>query len=442
MVRADLVLVLKNVNFKTLIGVDFEKCAIETFKYNFKDATAICGDITDVKIKEKIIYLSKKLKINMIIGGPPCQGFSLKGKNLGLKDERNFLFLEYLNIVKELKPEIFIIENVKNLNNSANGYFKNEIIKSIENLGYFVNSQILNAKDFLVPQNRERIFFIAYKNKILDFPKPFQKIVTIKDAISDLAYLNSGEGEIISEYKNAPQSSYQKEKRKNSLNLQFHKATNHSQIALKKLQMIPPEQGKENLPKKMHGKQKFLTTWGRLVWDEISPTIDTRFDTPSNGKNSHPFLNRAITPREAARIQGFDDNFWFLGNKTAVCKQIGNAVPPPLSLGLANFIISQINQDEISHKDYKIYNANAYILVENFIKDGLKVNHIITDPPYNISQENNFSTMKSAKRQGVDFGSWDKNFNLFDWITKYSLILDENGSMILFCSYKFISLNT
>lgn len=93
--------------------------------------------------------------------------------------------------------------------------------------------------------------------------------------------------------------------------MQFHKATNHSQIALKKLQMIQPEQGKENLPQNLHGKQKFSTTWGRLVWDEISPTIDARFDTPSNGKNSHPFLNRAITPREAARIQGFYDNFWF-----------------------------------------------------------------------------------------------------------------------------------
>ena len=105
-------------------------------------------------------------------------------------------------------------------------------------------------------------------------------------------------------------------------------ATSHSKVALEKLAMIPPEGDKSSLPKELHGKQKFATTWSRLVWNEQSPTVDTRFDTPSNGKNSHPFLNRAITPREAARIQSFPDNYVFYGKKVSVCKQIGNAVPP------------------------------------------------------------------------------------------------------------------
>ncbi|MBQ3675657.1 MAG: DNA cytosine methyltransferase, partial [Campylobacter sp.] len=113
---------------------------------------------------------------------------------------------------------------------------------------------------------------------------------------------------------------------------------NHAQIALDKLKMIPSESSKEHLPKEFWGKQKFSTTWGRLVWSEPSPTIDTRFDTPSNGKNSHPFLNRSITPREAARIQSFSDDFEFLGSKTQVCKQIGNAVPPLLAKALADKI--------------------------------------------------------------------------------------------------------
>ena len=94
----------------------------------------------------------------------------------------------------------------------------------------------------------------------------------------------------------------------------------------------------------MIGNQKFKTTWGRLVWDKVSPTIDTRFDTPSNGRNSHPYLNRAITPREAARIQSFPDNFEFLGKKTEVCKQIGNAVPPLLSRKIGEGINMQINK--------------------------------------------------------------------------------------------------
>lgn len=427
----------QNENFKTAIGLDFEKSAIDTFKYNFKQAVGICGDITNKEIKDKVVNLAKELKVNMIIGGPPCQGFSLKGKNLGLADERNFLFLEYLELVERVKPEIFIIENVKNLYNAVNGYFKDEIINKIKKMGYAVNCKILNAKDYGVPQNRERVFFIAHKELFLDFPKENGILVSVRDAISDLNYLESGQGAIEAEYKIKSQSDYQKMMRANKL--QYHMASNHSKVAINKLKMIAPECGKECLPAHLHGKQKFSTTWGRLVWDEVSPTIDTRFDTPSNGKNSHPVLHRAITPREAARIQSFNDSFYFKGTKTQVCKQIGNAVPPLLAKALADSIISQVNQEQHTEKNFTIYNSNAYFMVENFIKQGLKVNHIITDPPYNISKENNFSTMKSAKRQGVDFGEWDKNFNLFEWIKSYSKILDANGSFIIFCSYRFLS---
>lgn len=326
----------QNPNFATLIGVDFEKSAIQTFSHNFPNSLTICGDITDKKIKNEIIKKSKELGINMIIGGSPCQGFSLKGKNLGLNDPRNFLFLEYFDIVEKLRPEIFIIENVKNILSSANGYFKTQIEQKIANLGYLVNSGILNAYDYGVAQNRQRAFFIACKDKFIEFPKENSEKFSVKDAIWDLAYLGSGEGEIISEYKNKPSSKYQKMLR--GKYLQYHKASNHAKIALDKLKMIPKEGSKEHLPKELWGKQKFATTWGRLVWDEPSPTIDTRFDTPSNGKNSHPFLNRSITPREAARIQSFSDDFEFLGTKTQVCKQIGNAVPPLLAKAIADKI--------------------------------------------------------------------------------------------------------
>ncbi|EEO25550.1 DNA (cytosine-5-)-methyltransferase [Helicobacter winghamensis ATCC BAA-430] len=330
----------QNPYFETLLALDFEQSAINTFSHNFPKAQVICGDITDIKIKNTLIKQAKRLKVNMIIGGPPCQGFSLKGKKLGLQDPRNFLFLEYLDIVKQLQPELFIIENVKSIFSTANGYFKNEIERHIQDLGYKVDSAILNAKDFCVPQNRERAFFIAHKKEYLGFPAPSEMQVCVKDAISDLAYLQSNQGEITSPYKNPPQSAYQKMLRGEIL--QYHKASNHSQIAIKKLEMIPKEKGKEYLPKNLHGKQKFNTTWGRLKWNEISPTIDTRFDTPSNGTNSHPFLHRSITPREAARIQSFSDSFIFLGKKTQVCKQIGNAVPPLLAKALADHIASEL----------------------------------------------------------------------------------------------------
>ena len=135
-----------------------------------------------------------------------------------------------------------------------------------------------------------------------------------------------------------PQSDYQISMRSKSKKLFNHQATNHSKLAIEKLKMIPPEKGKEFLPESLRGKQQYNTTWCRLVWDEISPTIDTRFDTPSNGTNSHPDLHRSITPREAARLQSFSDDFIFYGNKSAICTQIGNAVPPLLAKAIVDKI--------------------------------------------------------------------------------------------------------
>ena len=420
-------------NIRTVVAVDFDKYATETFKKNFPNAYVITGDLTNQDVKKEVIKVSKKKRVNMIVGGPPCQGFSLKGKNLGLDDPRNFLFLEYFDLVKEIEPEVFVIENVKNILNSENGYFIDQIVEKFSSIDYIINFDVLNAKDFGVPESRERAIIIGSKTRSIDLPVGNSKPVTVRDAISDLAYLESGEGSFESEYINPATSLYQKKLR--GKKLYNHIATNHSKVALEKLAMIPPEGDKTSLPKELHGKQKFATTWSRLQWDTFSPTIDTRFDTPSNGRNSHPFLNRSITPREAARIQSFDDDFIFYGPKSSVCKQIGNAVPPLLSKAISN----AYNTIRIKKDNYELYLGNAYTLIKEFKKNNIKVNHIITDPPYNISQDNNFTTMKSANRKGIDFGEWDKNFDLYNWISDYESILDKNGSMIIFCSYRFMS---
>ena len=330
--------------FKTVVAVDFDRAALNTFSLNFPMIDIIYGDITNASTKKEIVETAKRNNVNMIIGGPPCQGFSNKGKKLGLKDPRNYLFLEYLDMVKKIQPDLFVIENVKALLSAANGYFISQIKQKINELGYKMNYGVLKANDFGIPQKRERAIIIACKFMEIKLPVPKSiNSVTVRDAISDLNYLESGEGRTVSEYKYPPLTEYQKEMRKYSDGkLYNHVATNHSQIALKKLKMIPPEKGKEFLPKEYLGKQKFKTTWGRLIWDTQSPTIDTRFDTPSNGKNSHPVLNRAITPREAARIQSFPDDFVFTGNKTNITKQIGNAVPPLLAAAIANTIREQV----------------------------------------------------------------------------------------------------
>lgn len=333
----------KNNHFFTAVALDYNEHALKTFKHNMPLTEVVCGDITNEDIQKRIVSLSKEKNVNMIIGGPPCQGFSLKGKKLGLDDPRNYLFNEYLRIVEILKPEVFVIENVKALLSTSAGWFKNQIIEKVSKMGYKVSYGVLTASDFGVPQARQRAIFICSRTDVISLPNATcSNPVTVRDAIFDLAYLNSGEGEFEQDYITETTSSYQQMMREGSEKLYNHKASNHADVAIKKLQMIPPECGKEYLPVDMIGKQKFSGTWGRLKWDEVSPTIDTRFDASSNGTNNHPFLNRAITPREAARIQSFDDKFVFIGSKVQVRTQIGNAVPPLMAKAIADQIINTI----------------------------------------------------------------------------------------------------
>ncbi len=333
----------KNPHFKTAVATDFNESALNTFKFNMPDTEIIIGDITNVSVKKEIIEKSKKLNVNLIVGGPPCQGFSLKGKKLGLEDKRNYLFKEYLSIVEQLQPEVFVIENVKALISTSAGWFKNQILDRIKSLGYYVDYGVLTASEFGVPQSRPRTVFLCCKSLEIKLPKPTcTKVVTVRDAISDLAYLQSGEGAIEQDYTTKSETDYQRLMRMDSTKLFNHKASNHAQIAIEKLKLIPPECGKEHLPAEMIGKQKFSGTWGRLKWDLPSPTIDTRFDACSNGTNNHPFLNRAITPREAARLQSFDDKFVFVGTKVAIRQQIGNAVPPLMAKAIADQIYNTL----------------------------------------------------------------------------------------------------
>jgi len=427
--------------FETVLATDFDAAALETFQANFPDAKVIHGDITDNKIKDQIINEAKTLGVNMVIGGPPCQGFSNKGKKLGLKDPRNFLFQEFLHIVKNVKPDVFIMENVRTMVTAADRYFIKAIKKEFEDIGYIVNYDILSAYDFGVPQRRERAFVVGTTNVVFNFGKieHAKETYTVRDAISDLNYLQSGEGEPVSPYKLAPQTDYQREKRKNSKQLHNHVATRHTKETLYKLSLIPSEKGKEYLPEELRGNQKFKTTWSRLVWDEPSPTIDTRFETPSNGKNSHPDLDRAITPREAARIQSFPDDFVFYGNRTNINTQIGNAVPPKLAEAIGRALIKQ-RKNKRTYKDEHVtlYNDDAYDTVKLLIAEGVKVDHIITDPPFAISKKSNFHTMNNP-RHGVYFGDWDNSFDLYGWIGEYVKLLDKDGSFVVFCSYRFIS---
>ena len=341
--------------YDIVLANEFDKDIAKSYQMNHKNTIMINDDIKNI-IPEVKKY---KGKIDVIIGGPPCQGFSMAGarirKNTFLEDPRNFLFRNYFSVVQTVEPKYFVMENVPGMLSMENGKIIEEIEKifsdekNFKNGRYYLYRKVFSTDEYGVPQSRNRLIIFGSKEK-LDFEKLFEdtrkemikegkiKKVTIKDAISDLNWLESAEGEFEQEYRIKPQSEYQKERRKNSTKLYNHIATNHNQKALERMKQL--HQGDRRLDLKDGNKIKSVHSgaYGRMRWDEVSKTLITRFDTPSSGVYVHPERNRTLTPREAARIQSFDDNFVFYGSKSSVIKQIGNAVPPLFAYYLANVI--------------------------------------------------------------------------------------------------------
>ncbi|WP_436950440.1 DNA cytosine methyltransferase [Staphylococcus xylosus] len=324
----------KLAGFDIVLANEIDESIANSYKYNHPETEVIVKDIT--KISNKDIFLKYKTKIDVVIGGPPCQGFSQKGQRKSINDDRNYLFQQFVEVMKYVQPKYFVMENVPNLLTAEKGYFKEEIISLFESIGYKLSTSILNASDFGVPQNRKRAVIIgkAREAPFIELKKIHEK-VTIWDAISDLCYLESGEGMESDTYKLPFKTGYQELMRLDSDQLFNHKATKHSNLALERLRMIPPNKGRESLPDEHLTKSIYSGTWSRMRKDEQSVTITTRFDTPSSGKFTHPYLDRAITVREAARIQSFPDTFRFLGTKSSQMKQVGNAVPPLLANNIA-----------------------------------------------------------------------------------------------------------
>ncbi len=333
--------------FKVVLANEYDPSIAEAYIKNRKNPNMIVEDIKKLPIEET--FGCYKGKITAVVGGPPCQGYSQKGQRKTINDERNFLFRYFVDVVRVVEPSYFVMENVPNLLTSEGGYFKRELISLFENLGYVINAEVLCAANYGVPQDRRRAFVIGKKGDSdpVAMPPEQEGKTTIWDAISDLNYLNSGEGEEEQEYRFPPQSKYQEMLRKNSNVLSGHVSTNHSKIALERMAMIPPKGGKEHLPAEHLTKSIYSGTWERMDADNVSVTITTRFDTPASGKFTHPFLDRAITVREAARIQSFPDTFRFYGTKTSQMKQVGNAVPPLLAKRVAEAIIHDMERKDL-----------------------------------------------------------------------------------------------
>ncbi len=312
--------------FDSALAIDFDKDSCLTYKKNFPNTEVICEDITKVD-NEKILSLVGK-DVDIIIGGPPCQGFSALGKQLK-DDPRNRLWKEYLRIVRLLSPKVWIMENVPELLSSQE--FE-EVKRVTTELGYHIEIKILNAANYGVPQRRQRAIVIAAKKPGLVHPlqthtdskdqtlfadsqKPW---VTVKEAFAGLPMKPDGKN--------------------------WHTERKPTELSLKRYKSVPPGGNRFDLPKELQpdcwlNKPTGSTdVFGRLWWDKPSLTVRTEFYKPEKGRYLHPTEDRPITLREGARLQTFPDNFEFIGSQTSVGRQIGNAVPCNLAYNIAKAV--------------------------------------------------------------------------------------------------------
>lgn len=313
--------------FDVLLGIDAWEDAITTFNYNHKNSKGFCYDLSMLSPKDIVSQLNGK-SVDVIIGGPPCQGFSVAGKRI-VDDERNKLYKNFVRFVEFFKPKAFMMENVPNILSIGFGIVRDSIVKDFSDLGYKVVYKILTASDYGVPQNRRRAFFVGFRNGTeFNFPKPTgEPKVTSKEAISDLPDETVLDGE---KYPITPQSNYQKLMRKNSKGLYNHRITIHTEQTKRIIAMVPDGGNYKDLPTELQQTRKVHIAWTRLDSKKPSFTIDC-----GHNHHFHYKYNRVPTVRESARLQSFPDNFIFLGKLGSQLKQVGNAVPPLMAEEIA-----------------------------------------------------------------------------------------------------------
>ncbi len=324
--------------FNILLGIDNDAKALETFELNHKGSKTICGDITQITYEEHIKPLLGGKQIDVIIGGPPCQGMSLSGPRK-FDDPRNKLYLSYIRLVKEIQPKAFVIENVPGLVGLFGGQIKDSIIEKFTAMGYHIEYKILCSADYGVPQNRKRVIFVGTKVGNFEYPAINPNVVTCSMALSDLPALEDELGEEVSEYVAPPQNYYQKLMRRKSNVVLNHVAANHSDKVKKIIALVPDGGNYKSLPEEYRESRNFHVAWTRFASDKPAPTIDT-----GHRHHFHYKYNRVPTVRECARLQSFPDDFRFLGNKTQQFRQVGNAVPPLMAQAIAEQIKKMLEE--------------------------------------------------------------------------------------------------
>ncbi|MCM1037984.1 MAG: DNA cytosine methyltransferase [Ruminococcus sp.] len=332
-------------------AVEYDPVIANTYQKNYPEIDVLVDDIKNIDMAD----VFKQGDAEIIIGGPPCQGFSMAGARIRhdfIDDPRNYLFMHYFNVVKTVKPKIFIMENVKGMQNMQKGKIFKEILSIFsdaemnDGCPYNVFYKVIKAVDFGIPQKRERLIIIGTTVANLNFedvweetrhlimeeyPDYFTK-TTVRDAIGNLPPVT--ESGIIENP--VPQNQYQRYLACDKEKLLNHMQSRHSAKAVERMRKIDNGQNYIYLDEEINSVHS--GSYGRLIWDEPAATITTRFDTPAGGRFIHPDEDRTLSPREAARIQSFPDDFVFYGARREISRQIGNAVPPKISYFLARLI--------------------------------------------------------------------------------------------------------
>lgn len=339
----------QNAGLPVKVAVDIDKNASESFKVNFPDAVVFAEDISYLSGKELLKSGGfKNGKEVALIACPPCQGFSnARRSSERLTDPRNKLIYEFLRIVDEIKPYAFVLENVQGLAKGVGKPIFMQILQRLQELGYQTVYDVVDTADYGIPQRRRRLVLMGTndKNVRLSFPQktnadpeidsglPYWK--TVKEAIGDLPPIRAGE---------------------KSVNDPLHASANLSETNLKRMKQTPHDGGDrlswtEDLVLECHKNFKgHRDVYGRMKWNSPSPTITGGCAMISKGRYGHPEQNRAISLREAARLQTFPDDYKFVGNFGQIAKQIGNAVPTRLGEIAANALIKSIEDSEAAHR--------------------------------------------------------------------------------------------
>lgn len=375
---------LEEAGFHGLFASEIVPQYAKTYERNHPNAIVSVDDIrkTDPDAIRKQLDLSVG-ELDLLAGGPPCQGFSINAPVRSNKDPRNHLFREYLRYVDAFKPRAILIENVPGLISFEHGATLHAILDSLAELGYGADVHILGAPYYGVPQMRWRTIILGLRNSVIPqsaWPEPVRHapiranfttrfdgrqivkrprpetsapFTNIRDAISDLPPLRNGEkGAPVKEYATAPQSEYQKNLRVGSGGVLNHEAVNLSDINMKRLSYIHAGGNWTDIPEDLlpEGMRKARRSdhtkrYGRPRWDDLSSTILTKCD-PHWGAFFHPEQDRAFTVREAARIQSFPDHYVFTGSQAEQFAQVGNAVTPLLAEAVGRSLITVLEDAE------------------------------------------------------------------------------------------------